>query len=274
MALQTKTISSSQTSNGYTLKIVLTENSTSTTNNTSSVSYVLQMTSTGWNFSTFHVGWTIKLNGVTVSSKSQSSSPQISLDKYSTVTIVSGTATVEHDDDGSLKMAVSASTYMAKESYTPGDMSLSGVMTLTTIPRGSKLGTISSFILEDSFSVPYTKYSSSFTDNLTIKIGSTTIATISNYTSNATINLTPAQILTAYGVMTSQSQSFTFTLTTKSGTTTIGTNSKTATGSWNGTARLKTSSGWVRGRPWIKINGTWQPAIIFTKASSVWNRGE
>ena len=136
MALQTKTIASETNSNGFTLKLVLTENSVSTTGNTSTVAWELVMTSGGSDFSTYHVGWDVYLAGTRVSYCSRTDSPQISLGRYSSVTIASGTATVAHNSDGSLTMTVSASTTMAKESYTPGDMSLSDSMTLTRINRG------------------------------------------------------------------------------------------------------------------------------------------
>lgn len=136
MALQTKTISSTTTSNQYTLVLELTEVSTSLVDNTSLVSWVLKMKSGAWDFKTWRIGWTVTLNGTVVSSCAKGDAPQLSLSTNSSVTINSGSATVKHNTDGTLNMAVSASTTMTKKDYTPGDMSLSGSMALTTINNG------------------------------------------------------------------------------------------------------------------------------------------
>lgn len=135
-ALQTKTIYSDTTSNGFTLKLKLTENSVSTASNDSDVDWELILTSGVWNFSTYHVGWDVRLAGKQVSYCSKENSPQISLAKNSSVTIAKGKATVAHNADGSLDMTATASTDMASASYTPGPMSLSGSMKLTKINRG------------------------------------------------------------------------------------------------------------------------------------------
>ena len=136
MALQTKTLASDPTSNGFTIKLALSEESISTTGNESDVDWELILTSGGWNFSTYHVGWDVSLAGKQVSYCSRADSPQISLAKNSSITIAKGTTTVPHNSDGSLDMAVSASIDMARASYTPGPMSLSGSMALTQINRG------------------------------------------------------------------------------------------------------------------------------------------
>ena len=137
MALQTKTISSATTDNGYTLVLELTEVSTSLEDNTSEVSWVLRMTSGLYNFSTWHIGWEIMLDGAIVSSCAREDAPQLSLPTHSSITINSGSATIKHNQDGTLNMAVSAKTIMnGDKDYLPGNMSLSGNMELTTINRG------------------------------------------------------------------------------------------------------------------------------------------
>ncbi len=137
MSLQSKTIASYTSSNGYTLLLELTEDSISPESNSSAVSWVLRMTSSGWNFSTYHMGWNVKLDGESVSCCDLASSPQLSLGKYSSVTIASGSAAVAHGADGTLSLSAEAETCMSSASYTPGNMSLSGSMYLTAIPRAT-----------------------------------------------------------------------------------------------------------------------------------------
>ena len=118
MALQTKVFSSATTSNGFTLALTITENSTSIDGNTSSVSYSLALKSGGWNFAQWRIGWSISLGGTVVSSQSKSSAPQFTLGTNSSITIASGTTTVAHNSDGTKSMSVAASIDMTKASYT------------------------------------------------------------------------------------------------------------------------------------------------------------
>lgn len=137
MALQSKTISSQTTSNGYTLVLELTEDSTSLTGNTSSVSWKLKLKSGANNsFSTYAIGWEIVLNGTQVSYQARDGAPRLSLTYNSSLTLASGTSKISHNSDGELSMSVKASIDMASVSYTPGPLSLSGTMNLTKINRG------------------------------------------------------------------------------------------------------------------------------------------
>ena len=137
MALQSKTISSQTTSNGYTLVLELTENSTSLTGNTSSVSWKLKLKSGAYNsFSSYSIGWQVVLNGTQVSYLARDGAPKLSLTYNSYLTLASGTETIKHNDDGRLSMSAKASIDMATVSYTPGPLSLSGTMDLTKINRG------------------------------------------------------------------------------------------------------------------------------------------
>jgi len=224
MALQTKTISSSTTSNGYTLKLELTENSTSVANNTSSVSWRLYLTSGSWNFSQYKVGWSVSLNGTVVSSQSRSGASQVSIAKNGSLTVASGTSNVTHGADGSLNMAAAASIDMDSASYTPGPMSLSGSMALTTIPRASTL-TASNGTLGTAQTLTINRASSSFTHTLTYACGNTS-GTILSSSSAASTSWTPPLALAAQNT-SGQSVSVTFTLTTKNGSTTVGTSTRT-----------------------------------------------
>lgn len=191
MALQTKTINSSTTANGYALHLKLTENSVSTADNTSSVSWELYLSSGAWNFSQYKVGWSVSLNGTAVSSKSKESSDQISISKNGTVVIVAGTSTVAHGTDGALNMAASASIDMATLSYTPGPMSLTGTMALTNIARASTL-TASDGTLGTATTMTINRADSSFKHTLTAKCGSSTTEILPTPSTTTTPNYTPS----------------------------------------------------------------------------------
>lgn len=140
-------------------------------------------------------------------------------------------------------------------------------------PAGSVLGTIADFNLEDGFSVPVTKYSSSFSDELSLSIGAINIKTIPNYTNGSSIKLTDAELLGAYTALGSgKSTEVSFALSTKSGSTTVGTDNGTATATAAGTAHIKVSGAWKRAVAWIKVSGVWKRAVCHVKAES-WRRG-
>ena len=108
------------------------ETSTNTTNNTSTVSwsFVLSPIQTGWNWNISGISYSINVDGNvkngTISSYNGSS----------TVTIASGTKTITHNNDGSKSISFSFNvTDSAGKTYTPGNASGSGNMTLTKINR-------------------------------------------------------------------------------------------------------------------------------------------
>lgn len=182
--------------------------------------------------------------------------------------------TVTHNSDGSKTVACSASYngtgYWDGQWHT---VTWSDSKVLATIPRGSVIGTISAFNVEDSFSVPVTKYSESFTDTLEIKLGETVIKTITPYTNNAAITLTDAEILAAYNAQGADlTSAFIFKTSTYSGATLIGTDEKTANGTDAGTGYIKISGTWKRALPYIKVSGAWKKAIILFK-NTTWKRG-
>ena len=224
MALQTKTISSTATANGYTLHLELTENSVSAADNTSSVSWRLYLTSGGWSFSQYRVGWSVSLNGTVVGSRSKSGAPQVSIGKNSELTVKSGTATVPHGADGSLNMAAAASIDMDAVSYTPGPMSLSGSMALTNIPRASTLSA-SNGTLGTAQTLTVNRASAGFTHTLTYDCGSAGGTILSN-SAAASVSWTPPLSLAAQNT-TGQTVSVAFTLTTFNGSATVGTTTKT-----------------------------------------------
>lgn len=148
MALQTKTYT--QTSNTFTLELTLVEQSTSTAGNTSTISYTLKLKSTTKNFAQYGVGASVKLDNKTVATRDRGTAPQITLGTYSEVTLLSGSATISHNSDGSKTMPYFFDLDMASASYTPGPMEKSGTMTLTKIPRGATITSAPDFTDEDN----------------------------------------------------------------------------------------------------------------------------
>lgn len=187
MALQTKTFKSNTTSNQFYLELTLKENSISQTNNTSNISYILKLYSGGWDFSLYKIGHSIKLAEKTVSSVERANANQYSLGTNSSITIASGTTTISHNSDGSKNMSIAFSIDMAKDSWTPGKMSVSGKsMTLTTIPRASTVS-CSNDNIGSHATITINRASSRFTHTLSYTFGSLdgTIVTKTKETSYA-----------------------------------------------------------------------------------------
>lgn len=227
MALKTKTFKSDTTSNQFYLELTLKENSTSQTNNTSSISYTLKLYSGSWDFSLYKIGHSIKLAEKTVSSVERANANQYSIGTNSSITIASGTTTISHNSDGSKNMSVAFSIDMAKDSWTPGRISVSGKsMALTTIPRASTVS-CSTANIGSNATITINRASSSFTHTLSYTFGSLddTIVTKTNKTS---VSWT---IPTSFYARIPNSKSGTGTITcdTYNGSTKIGTKTCTFT---------------------------------------------
>ena len=208
MALQTKVYS--KTSNTFTLELTLTENSTSVSGNSSSVSYTLKLKSTTKDFYQYGVGASVSLDGKTVATRDRYTASQISIGTYSSVTLLSGTATVGHGADGTKTMALSYSLDMASASYTPGPMDGNGSMALTHIPRGATITSAPNFTDEDS---PTVKYSNPAGGSLQVGIYKTDGSTA----------------LAGYRTATGSSYTFRFTAAEKSNLQKVNTGGNTAT---------------------------------------------
>lgn len=153
MALQTKTFN--VVSNTFTLLLTLTENSTNISSNTSSLSYKLELISTTKDFYSFKVGASFSIDNRVIASRDRASSPQINLPVRSRVTLLSGSTTVAHGNQGNKTIAIKYTLDMAKTSYTPGALSGSGSMPLTVIPRGATLSNAPNFNDEENPKVEF-----------------------------------------------------------------------------------------------------------------------
>ena len=122
-------------SNGHhKFTLTVTENSTSTANNTSSVgfSFVLSPVQTTWNWEQWgaNITYTVTVNGTKYTGSIAN------YDGYSSVTLKSGTLSVAHNSDGNKSISFSFSVSdTSGQSYTCGNASASGSMALSTIPR-------------------------------------------------------------------------------------------------------------------------------------------
>ena len=201
--------------------LTVTETSYSIENNTSTVSYSLTISKV---HSDYDYNWgtnnasayteTVTINGETKTAHNGK------YDGSSVTTYISGTQVINHDADGSKTITCSFSVDdKTGQTYTSGDASASGTLTLTTIPRASTFNASSySGTLGTAMNITYTSASNSFTHTLTFDLGSTTIGT--NNTSG-TFSWTPAYSL-ATNNTSGTTLSGTLTLITYSGSTELG----------------------------------------------------
>lgn len=229
--------------NYITLRYSWTAGTQNIASNYTPVSWKLQLISSN---STANINSTASKDySVTTDGSKKTGTNTVGLSGGATKTLASGSKNIYHNSDGTKTFSYSFSQEFAitYSGESVGTKSGSGTGTLDTIPRKSVLGTISNFTIGSAINIPITKYYSGFTDTLTIKLGSTTIKTISNITNGYDVSFTTAELNNIYSLLPSATKgTFTFTLTTKSGDTTIGTSSKTATGSINANIKPSISS--------------------------------
>ena len=227
MALQTKTFTKAG-DKGYGLKLVLTENSTSVTANTSSVSYSFYITrgSTGF-YASQTFSWNITIGGQTIAISNFKF--QISTSDPAQQLIKSGTVTVAHNSDGKKTMSFSVSTPDASwisSTYGPTAMSMTGEWALTTIPRASTVSAAAANI-GSATKITISRASSSFTHTLTYKFGSLS-GTIATKTASTSVSWT---VPTTFYAQIPKAKSGTCTITceTFSGSTSLGKKTTTFT---------------------------------------------
>lgn len=125
--------------NRFTLRLTLTEGDYSIADNSSPVSYKLELiANTSYNFSQYAIGSSITLGGINVHYQERTTTKQYSIADYGTLLLASGSKTFTHNADGSLELSVAFSIDMKSMDYTPGALSGSGKMVLATIPRYAK----------------------------------------------------------------------------------------------------------------------------------------
>lgn len=175
MALQTKTFSTGSfaygsESNGYVVDLVVTEESIDAAANTSFVTFKLQLRSGANNRFTGYVG-----GKVTLGDREFTAQNVVIQAAYNqTYTVLTGSATVPHNEDGSLSLAVEAFLDTPQSNpYAPPDMTVSGALTLAVIPRPSAISATSGYIGQ-SVAIAVSRYSAEYTHTVAYRFGSCT----------------------------------------------------------------------------------------------------
>ena len=166
--MASRSFSVSNSNGRFTLTLTLTEGTQSVANNQTPLSYSLVLkANTGYNFELYKIGRTVTLNGTTVYNVAREDSASLSIADYGSLILVPETTTnITHDNDGTKSISVAFSINMASASYTPGAMSGSGTMTLTTIPRATQPTlSPSSVTLGNNMTINLPRAASTFTHN-------------------------------------------------------------------------------------------------------------
>lgn len=138
------------------------------------------------------------------------------------------TTEVTHNEDGSKSINISFSI-SADTGGMDGTAKGSGTATLDKINRASKLNAIDDFKLTDTITINITKYITTATDKLQIKLGDTLIREIDNISNGFELTFTNAEQTTIKSLMTSPQATLIFLLTTTNGETILGTSTQSAT---------------------------------------------
>lgn len=200
------------------------ENSYDVASNTSNVGYRLQLKSgSSGRFSGLTASYSVNINGTNVNGGSGIYSSQ----SYNTTQIIcEGTTTISHNDDGSKTIGCNAVIDFQNHSYSPGDFTPSGTLTLTTIPRASSVGATSAYIEENTI-ININRASPNFKHTLLYSFHNLN-ETIVEKTSNTSINWELPTIF--YGQIPNQKSSWaTIICITYNGDTEIGRSSCTFT---------------------------------------------
>lgn len=208
-----------------TLKFSWSLSSQSVANNTSTVTWKMQLISDGYGkiSSTAAKDWSVTVNGTKYSGTNT-----VGIANSTTKTLASGTTTIAHASDGTKTFSYSFSQEFAitfSGSYI-GTKSSSSTGTLTTIPRKSTLS-VANGTLETTQTLTVSRKSTSFTHTITYKCGSVS-GTICTKSTSTSIPFKPPISLASQNT-TGTTVSVTYTITTYSGSTSIGSNTYTKT---------------------------------------------
>lgn len=228
MALQTKTFTAGGTSStrNYSIKLKLTEESTSVASNTSVVSYEFSIHRQNYGiFTGPYFNWNIEICGNIISIRNFAFNLPTS--GASSQVIASGKLTINHDSDGGKEMSFDVYTPSAQElspTYGPPEIRIADSWTLMTIPRASSVSAINADIGSDTL-ITISRASSAFTHTITYEFGSLS-GTIASKTNKTSIPWTIPESF--YGqIPNSKYGTVTLTCKTYSGNTLLG--SKTTT---------------------------------------------
>ena len=222
MALQTKSISCDGSRGHHKFTLTVTENSTSVANNTSSISWKFVLspiyTVYDWKYtSSVPVTYTITINGENYTGNI------MEYNGTSTVTVRSGSTTIDHNSNGEKTLSFSFSVSSINVSFLPGSASKSGSMALTAIPRKATITSVPSTFSDEATSVTirYSNPAGTAVDKLEACIANNTGGTIyipyedvSRTGTSHTFTFTEAQRSLLRGYATENSLDLTFYLRT------------------------------------------------------------
>lgn len=193
------------------------------------------LTSQNLKANTSTIAWTLKGAGTGQTTRYKAGNFKITLDNtvvYSTsedariwlsdgTVVSSGSYSFTHNAKGqkTFSVAIQGAIY-----YYAVNCTGYGSFSLPTISRVSLINTVTGNDTDGNLRVSYTKYVSSYTDNLLIYLGSTLIQTVSGYVNNKDITLTNGALHKIYAATgTSKTTTLTFKLQTYDGSTLLGT---------------------------------------------------
>lgn len=214
---------STSSSSLWTFKLVVTENSTNITNNTSSVTvdaYIGRPSSANGSYMYgARISCPVSVTGCDKQTISYNNSGQVNIGSGAWLKIGSVTfPSVPHSADGSKTITVSASF---TNNIKPSSGSASGTVILTTIPRKSTMS-VSNGTLGVAQTLTVTRQSTSFTHTITYECGSYT-GTICTKSTSTSVSFTPALDF-ANGTPNGTSVYVSFSITTYNGNTSLGSN--------------------------------------------------
>ncbi len=197
MALQTKTIIGSTNNSNWTFKLVVTENSTSIANNTSSVTvtaYIGRISTSGSYMTGASISCNVGITGCSNQTISYNNSGTVNISAGGWLNIGSKTFTVPHDSNGSKTVTISASF---TNNVSPSSGSASDSMPLTKIARYSVISSADNFNDEGNPTMKFTNPSNGYF-SLRAKIeagGNTQLITrdLSKTATSCTFNLTDSE---------------------------------------------------------------------------------
>lgn len=190
---QTLTFTSTRTSRGYLLTLIITENSISVDTNKSSCTYELRISTNNYTYGQYGTGFEVTVNGQRIAYQDRNNGTKSSClsQEPSYTTLSSGSFTIQHENDGTLANVPVIATLDIGGSPAPGDMSLNGTATFTQIPRQSSL-TIPSLVCGTAATITVNKQASTLKDTVAYSTNGTNYTTIGTAKSTATsISWTP-----------------------------------------------------------------------------------
>lgn len=216
----------------YQLRVVVVEESTSVTNNTSVVKadvYIDKLSGTGYSANDPATAAWVEIDGTRTNFKI----PNYNFRNYSTLHIGSARKTVPHSANGSKTIAVKSYIAFRTDFLTLGNATVTGNFGLTKFNRVASIGNIpASFDPANGFTLPISKKSNGLTYELSVKNNSNSsdVETFRNLPDggNYNVRFSSGGINNLYNYMTGKGGgTIKLILNTKSGSTVLGSSVKT-----------------------------------------------